>query len=168
MSLYNILFGKNQYADLLLATLGLKQSDCGRFRDCYPSEDGTKIIVHTRNGGGNREEYQSVIDELADHPCYVSDNDDDFDCTYADIIFRVPDGAEAFVKSVADATDTTPPAERWKKLLADMQSGKDSAVVSRAMDVGKQIFSAIDAAAPTAEVKTPEGSVIISSIESKP
>lgn len=89
MSLYNMLFGVSNAAQLLMAALGLKAADVGRFRDCYLTADG-EIAVYTRNGGGNREDYQSVIDLLALHPCYLRDADDDFDCTYATIYFRVP------------------------------------------------------------------------------
>jgi len=53
MSFYNLIFGENPASDVLLATLGLSRDDVGRFRDCFVS-DG-KIVVYTRNGGGNRE-----------------------------------------------------------------------------------------------------------------
>jgi len=52
VSLYNMLFGQNPIGDVLLATLGLKQDDVGRYRDCFVA-DG-HIAVYTRNGGGNR------------------------------------------------------------------------------------------------------------------
>lgn len=94
MSLYNLLHGINDLSPLLLRMLDLDQKDgnydTGRFRDIYLNEDGTKVILLTRNGGGNREEYQSIIDHLATHPEYIRDYDDDFDCTYAYIEFNVP------------------------------------------------------------------------------
>lgn len=52
MSLYNMLFGVNPASGVILATLGLKPDEVGRFRDCFIS-DG-QIAVYTRNGGGNR------------------------------------------------------------------------------------------------------------------
>lgn len=95
MSLYNLLHGQNPATGAFLAALGLDQPDekypTGRFRDIYLSEDGKEIILFTRNGGGNREQYQSVIDNLATHPLYLRDYDDDFDCTYAYIVFSVPE-----------------------------------------------------------------------------
>jgi len=157
MSLYNMLFGCNPHAAALLAILDLTPDDCGRFRDCYPSEDGAKIHIYTRNGGGNRESY---MPDFSDHPQFEGDRDDDFDCTYATITFRTPAEAVALVKDLADRTNNTPPAERWKQLLSDMDTKKDSAAVARAMEVGKKIMGAI-MDDKGGEVKTPDGSVTI-------
>lgn len=122
MSLYNMLFGQYPAADILLAVLNLDRSKVGRYRDCYPNKDGTKIIVHTRNGGGNRNEYQSVFDELSKHPCYESDNDQDFDCTYADIIFRVPEQHSELVREMVGVVgEVVSPQEKWKILLAALE-----------------------------------------------
>jgi hypothetical protein len=63
----------------------------GRFRDIHLNEDGSKIILYTRNGGGNREAYQWVFDILRKHPNYRTDYDDDYDQTYAYIEFKTPD-----------------------------------------------------------------------------
>ena len=52
MSLYNMLFGVNSAAPVLLATLGLTESDVPRFRDCHLN--GEQIVIYTRTGGGNR------------------------------------------------------------------------------------------------------------------
>lgn len=160
MSLYNMIFGQNPCADILLAILGLDRSMVGRYQDCYTNEDGTRIIVHTRNGGGNRDLYQEVIDELAKHPCYESDADDDFDCTYANIVFKVPEKFAEAVKHIADQTDTTPPAEKWQKLLSDLKSGNDNQKTANALNVGKQIFGAITEG-KSGEIKNPEGSMIV-------
>lgn len=53
MGLYNLVFGVNPMADIILATLGLTREDVGRFRDAFVA-DG-KIAIYTRNGGANRE-----------------------------------------------------------------------------------------------------------------
>ena len=62
MSLYNMVFGMNPDTDKLLKILGKTQGDFGRFRNVY-MEDGY-IVVHTRNGGGNREDYEDVFEEM--------------------------------------------------------------------------------------------------------
>jgi hypothetical protein len=90
MSLYNLLHGVNANSDILLKMLNLTKNDVGRFRDAYVSENDT-ICIYTRNGGGNREAYQEILDELSNHQNYITDYDDDFDCTYATIEFSVPD-----------------------------------------------------------------------------
>ena len=83
MSLYNMLHGQNSLSPFLLGILEIDQEggkyQSGRFRDIYLNEDGTKVTLFTRNGGGNREEYQDLIDVLATHPNYITDFDDDFD-----------------------------------------------------------------------------------------
>lgn len=117
--LYNTLFGQNDKAGFLLGLLGKTADDFGRFRDVYVTED--YIVVHTRNGGGNRESYQGVFDELSEHPLYAYDEDDDFDCTYADIYFKHPAGFEELLKEMAVGTVT--PAEKWQ-LLFEAMKGK--------------------------------------------
>jgi len=108
--LYNVLFGSNDHAGFLLGLLGKEASDFGRYRDVYVTED--HIVVHTRNGGGNREDYQYVFDEMSEHPLYSHDEDDDFDCTYANIYFKHPDGYSELLKEMAVGTVT--PSEKWK------------------------------------------------------
>jgi len=120
MSLYNMLFGRNPYSDLLMGVLGLTEADCGRFRDCYPNPEGTEIIVHTRNGGGNRKEYFPT--EITKHPNYLRDADDSFDGTYCDIVFSVPKGCEETVKTIAGQTNTTPPREKWQNLIKALEA----------------------------------------------
>lgn len=78
-----------------------KQYPTGRFRDISLNEDGTKIVLYTRNGGGNRESYEYVFEILESHPNYICDYDDDFDCTYAYIEFSVPDEWKDSCKTLA-------------------------------------------------------------------
>jgi hypothetical protein len=115
MSLYNALFGVNQSAPFLLRTLGLNVSDAGRFRDCYIS--GDKIVLYTRNGGGNREDYQHVFDSLSKHPNYITDYDDDFDCTYASIEFSFPDEYKDDLTALSQKSESHKPSEKWLNLL---------------------------------------------------
>lgn len=150
-----MLFGRNPIAPVLLAAIDLDQQSVGRFRDCHLNDDGSEVHVFTRNGGGNREDY---MPDFTGHPLYLRDWDDDFDCTYATIAFKTPpELADAF-RQLADKTDTRPPMERFKKLISDMETGKDNAVVSRALEVGGKIFEAINADKDT-KVATPDGAV---------
>ena len=200
MSLYNMMFGVNQAAPVLLATLGLKLSDVGRFRDAWveKTDDGqVRIAVYTRNGGGNRECWHTdgsgnegckhhverrEVDEFAfmpqdefpdgkapgnffrtvngkfgcsyrtgrkvmedfhicdapgsaecacpgctinyrlpAHPFYLSDQDDDFDCTYATIYFGLPDAYAADLTSLALDTPHDPSAA-WVALLDGLRT----------------------------------------------
>lgn len=89
MSLYNLMFGKNAWSDVILAVLDLRETDIERFRDSSVDFDNRQIVIMTRTGGGNREEYAN--EKLTSHPCYLYDEDDDFDCTYAYYYFKLPD-----------------------------------------------------------------------------
>ena len=113
MSLYNMLFGTNPDSEQLLRLLGKTKSDFGRFRDVYVEDN--YIVVYTRNGGGNREDYEDVFDEMSEHPWYSHDEDDDFDCTYASIYFKIPeDQHKTFVAFMDKGLH---PEESWSKLV---------------------------------------------------
>ncbi len=132
MSLYNMLFGVNPAAQVILAILGLKPTDIPRFRDCYVENDetaGYRICVHTRTGGGNRDYYEDEATcrdsypeyfeagkeapagpwnaGLRANPHYISDADDSFDSTYANFYFRLP--------------------EKWKAVLEALDAGAPKA-----------------------------------------
>lgn len=122
MSLYNMLFDEGSSEDpFLFSLLGKTPGDFGRYRCIYVTEN--HIVVHTRNGGGNREYYQDVFDKMSDHPLYVYDEDDDFDCTYANIYFKHPAEYSELLKEMAEGTVT--PSEKWK-LLFEMMENKNA------------------------------------------
>lgn len=116
MSLYNMLFDEGNDADFLLKLLDSTRGEFGRFRAIYASED--HIVVHTRCGGGNREDYFPVWVE--GHPLYSHDEDDDFDCTYADIYFKHPAEYSELLKEMAVGVVT--PAEKWKLLFKALEA----------------------------------------------
>lgn len=131
MGMYNIAFGQNPISKVLLAALGLEPADVGRFRDAFVA-DG-KIVVYTRNGGGNREHYGSGDPPaLEGENCdctgcvmtyriprlshYSHDLDDGFDNTYATIYFDFPpECAETLAK--LDAGEPWNPDARWRALF---------------------------------------------------
>lgn len=135
--LYNMLFGQHSNSEQLLALLGITASDVPRYRSCY--WDGEHIVIHTRTGGGNRDYYESEQscresypeyftgdeppsgpwnEDLRAIPGFVRDQDDDFDCTYADFFYTPPAEALATLKALpADMT----PADQWKALFAAMK-----------------------------------------------
>ncbi len=82
--------GQNPASLLLLKLLNLTPGDFGRFRDVRlaQNDDAFEIVVHTRCGGGNRESYQEVFESMREHPAYLGNEDDDYDCTYCDFISR--------------------------------------------------------------------------------
>lgn len=100
MSMYNMLFGMNPQADLLLAVLGLRKNDVERFRDVSASEDGRTISIYTRTGGGNRDDYPNLA--MRKLPTWAGSVDDDFDSTYCTDEFKVPDDFADDVKALGD------------------------------------------------------------------
>jgi hypothetical protein len=122
MSLYNMLFGMNPDTDKILSLLGKTREDFGRFRNVY-LEDGY-IVVHTRNGGGNRESYEDVFDEMSEHPWYSHDADDDFDCTYANIFFKVPEGKFETLMALHNFNEGVDPSAQWGSMLATLEALK--------------------------------------------
>lgn len=140
MSMYNALFGENPASEILLGLLGLERGDFYRYRDCYLTEDGGEIAVYTRGGGGNRDDNTT---DVAGHPNYLSDSDDDFDCTYATYYFSVPEAGKKVIDMLKDMdTVKRDPAKAWEKLIADLHSGgkPDDPAVKNAMEVGRRLF----------------------------
>lgn len=132
MSLYNLLFGVNRDADELLKMLGLTQDDFGRFRDAYLNESGANIIVYTRCGGGNRDYYEDVFSKMEKHPEYVTDYDDDYDCTYAYFVFNVPEKFKKQAELMSDKNKPKSVHEKFQDVIEDIdKKGKDSEYVEK-------------------------------------
>lgn len=112
--------GVNPLTPVILATLGLSHQDVGRFRDVFVT-DKDEIAVYTRNGGGNRASYQHVFDALAQHPCYLRDEDDSFDSTYATIYFKFPDEFATHLRSLS--TGDFDPNAKWAEAIERIRGG---------------------------------------------
>jgi hypothetical protein len=132
--LYNTVFGMNAYSDVILATLGLKKEQCGRFRDCWVEkiDNDYRIVVHTRNGGGNREHFIEgepgndcscpgciITFKLPKHPLYLGDKDDEFDKTYADVYFKLPNEYRNELIAIA-SDEPVKTSDKWKLLFNSM------------------------------------------------
>lgn len=125
--------GQGARGAFLLHVLGSPEP--GRFRDAWveKGDDGEPVIViYTRNGGGNRECYchdhpevgclEKVIEDLQAHPLYLSDEDDDFDGTYATFRFRCPDDAEVRDLLAGAADGRRDMDAEWQKAIASIAS----------------------------------------------
>lgn len=92
MSLYNLVAGGHHpTARVCVAILRLDPGSVPRFRDAWITDDGKKIVLLTRTGGPNREEYGPQHALLAAHPLYIEDANDGFDSTYARYLFDTPE-----------------------------------------------------------------------------
>lgn len=164
-----MLFGTNPFSGTLLQMLGTNQDEIPRYRDCFLNEDGTEIIIHTRTGGGNRDFYEHPDACRANYPEYFGgddpdpsgpwnadlrkiagfkyDRDDDYDCTYADFHYDVPEAFREQVALLKDLGAVTNPAERWQQVIEGLRSRDTSnPEVQRAIAVGEQIMGQITAA----------------------
>ncbi len=149
MSMYNLLHGVNPFAPILLKILDVDTikkipdidtdneektkkyvKECidkkiytsGRFRDIFLNEEGTKITLYTRNGGGNRETYWYIFDILKTHPNFVKEFNDDFDCTYAYVEFTVPVQYLAYTRILAKKSGKPETVhEKFQKVIQEIQ-----------------------------------------------
>lgn len=122
MSLYNLMFGTNPAADFLLAILGVVRNEVPRFRDCYLQ--GNTIVIHTRTGGGNREEYQAENAWLTRVPGFLHDSDSQIDFTYADFAYEIPAKFKAECELLRDHGAERNPAKAWQELFAKLNDPK--------------------------------------------
>ena len=90
MSLYNAIMGFNPACIYVLPMLGRKQDEYPRFRDCFITDDSKRILIYTRVGGGNRNSGYGE-EKLYEDPNFYSTYDDDFDSTYGNYEFTVPE-----------------------------------------------------------------------------
>lgn len=120
--MYNLFKEESEVEDLLLGMLKLEKHNFARYRDCYLSPEGDKIIVYTRTGGGNREAYGDEIYDIRDLPTYITDYDDDFDETYMSFEFSIPAEFEVVCKNLANETDTRTGAEKFQDFMENFKS----------------------------------------------
>lgn len=130
MSMYDMAVGKNPMAAHWLHMLDIAPAAFGRLRDAWLQDDGEhgiRVVVHTRNGGGNRPDYEEVFERMRAHPHYYRDYDCEYDSTYANIEFYIPpserEGLADFLKK-ADAAgkrdvvvDNRTQTQRWDAAL---------------------------------------------------
>lgn len=131
MSIYRLTCGTNSLADLLLAALGTSRDNVPRFRDCYLSSDKQAIVIYTRTGGGNRDYYDEKNEEneegpwnstLRELPGFISDEDDDFDSTYAYFHFQLPEAHKAAILEACADHPTLAPREKWAALFEALKA----------------------------------------------
>lgn len=154
MSLYNALFDKNPLAPLLLRILGIDQPGgkygSGRFRDIYLNAKGTKIILLTRNGGDNRENY--FPKNILGHPNYLMDYDDSFDSTYCYIEFLVPQGFQAALKKLAPGKEPEKLHDKFERVARDLKEGKATPETKKAEEIAEKIIEKMESGETTIEI----------------
>lgn len=147
-NLYNLMFHVNPLAGYLMGALHLSREETGRFRDCFLQRGASGLEIHllTRNGGGNRKDYEHVTRELRSRPDYVRDFDMPTDVTYAIYVFRIPDGiADGLDRVVTQMPQLIPPPahERFDRFMRQMQENPENPEAVRVRDAMKPTIEKI-------------------------
>jgi len=154
MSLYNLLFGSNPLTPLLLKILEIDQPDgkyeSGRFRDIYLNAEGTKIILLTRNGGNNREDY--FPKNILGHPNYLRDFDDNFDNTYCYIEFSVPGRFQAALKKLAPGKEPEKLHEKFERVAKNLEESKITPETEKAKEIMEKILKKMESGETIIEI----------------
>lgn len=116
----------DELAVAFLTTAGLKLDEIPRFRDCYPTKNGKAIIVYTRTGGSNREEYTDELKALYDKDNFINDYDDEFDCTYMSLEFTPLDRYKKKLVSIVTENPevSATGAEKFQKIFEALTDSK--------------------------------------------
>lgn len=142
--LYNMLFGEDPRSSRLLEMLDLVKESFGRYRDCYLNEDGTRIIVLTRCGGFNRNDYDFIFYNMREHPNYICDYDDAVDETYCYFEFSVPYIFSEETKSLANGKKPMTVGEKFDKEIKEMDD-PNSEASKRAQKIAESINKQMEA-----------------------
>jgi hypothetical protein len=119
-----MIFGTDPNAGLFLGIIKVDPRIVPRFRDCF--YNGEYIIVHTRTGGGNREEYKAENQKLRESPLFDHDEDDDYDSTFANFYYRVPEELQELFAEKREEIKSPMPKEKWQAVLDKLKGGKDA------------------------------------------
>jgi hypothetical protein len=117
--LYNMIHGYNPSCLWIMPMLGRKENEWPRFRDCYveKKDDDYLIVIYTRVGGNNRNSGFGE-EELYKDPLFVETIDDDFDNTYAEYKFRVPEKWRADFNKIIDG-DILGTSDEYKNMIRE-------------------------------------------------
>ena len=147
MSLYNALFGVNPHARVVLGLLGTTADAVPRFRDAFfalDEESGEpRMVIHTRTGGGNREEYEDQNEEMRGLPGFIRDADADYDATYANFFYEVPERVREVVRMALVENPQKTPDERWREVFEALRARPPEAP-ARAAAVAPGVPATVD------------------------
>jgi len=159
LSLYNQIMGLHSTCAATLAMLDVDQQLLQkiRFRDAQfhreIEDDGSTedwLLIYTRTGGANRKAYKNQIYDLTNHSLFVTDDDDERDSTFMNFWFSIPEDHEDDVKKFLDkdtGNHCATPTVRYWKVIDDMQAGKSTPQVQKAIEVGRKVFAKVEQAA---------------------
>lgn len=143
MSLYNTLFGENKDTAIFLGMIEMEKKDFARFRDIWLNTEGDKILVLTKLGGENRQNYQKEINQIRKNKYYITDYDDCFDETYAYFEFNIDEKYKETCKEIAPKEKRLTLEEMFKQEVEQAQiPGTDA--FERMDKIAKKIVDQIE------------------------
>lgn len=142
MSLYNMLFGINDDAPILLGMINTNMDYFDRFRDVELINSGNIIRVFTRLGGNNRHSYKDTWNKIKRNEYYLKDYDDNFDNTYAYIEFSIPDKYKDTAKNMFK-NEPMSFEDKFKKELKDMNN-PNSEASKKAEKIAEKLINGIN------------------------
>lgn len=142
-SMYAMVFGNTLEKLNVARLLGFDPAVFPRYRDLWletvpDRKDELVMVLYTRTGGGNRDEYADENEELRQLPGFIVDEDDDYDSTYATFRYRVsaasvdqswlPEHLRTEVEDywgalLAGAGEPTKSGDRWRAALERLEKG---------------------------------------------
>jgi len=108
MSIYTLLNGQpsEEESRRVESWFSWKIDSFPRFRDLAVNPSEPRVVVLTRTGGGNREEYEEENEALTRLEGYLRNSDADFDDTYAEWEYEIPEKSrenwKAWIKEKAE------------------------------------------------------------------
>lgn len=142
MSLYTQLFGENKEAKAILGFANLTREMFPRYRDVFLADKGTNVIVYTRIGGPNRNDYKQQIKTIRQHKQFIKDYDDEHDNTYAYFEFKVLPEYLDTTKIMFDEE----PLTVWELFERHIENAKDpnSNEYKKDLEIAERLMKAIE------------------------
>lgn len=142
MALYTQLFGENKEATSILGFANLNREMFPRYRDVFLCDDGNNVIVYTRIGGPNRNNYKQQIKNIKQHKQFITDYDDKHDNTYAYFKFKVLPEYIDTTKIMFDEE----PLTVWELFERHLKRAQDpnSEEYKKDLEIAKQLMDAIN------------------------
>ncbi len=137
----------------LLSMLGLQATQVPRIREVFYHEPGHNIVIRTRTGGGNRDAYEDHETALANFPeevpmgpfnsdlrdveGFVSDEDDDYDSTYAYFTYTAPAGTKEVLEYCMDFLEAGFSSEVLQGFAVRSKDSDQLALIEKMLEILK-------------------------------
>ena len=141
MSLYTQIFGENENADKILDLIDINRENFGRYRDCWLNPEGTIATVLSRVGGGNRQNYEYVYENLKLHIRYIGYKEEPGDSTYVYFNFSIPDNKIEEAKKIAPKEKHKTVCQMFHDEIKEAEEDPESPAAKKMEKIADQIMN---------------------------